>query len=181
MRTPRLLLRGWRQTDLHSFARLNADPEVMEHFLHALTQEQSDALVRRIEAEFAERGHGLWALEEHATGRFIGFTGLSVSSFDAPFMPAIEVGWRLARAYWGRGYATEAAQAALAFGFREVGLAEIVSLTSAVNLRSQRVMQHLEMTHDPADDFDHPSVSEGHRLRPHVLYRLTAAHWHAAR
>lgn len=172
LRTSRLVLRQWREADLEPFAQLNADPEVMRHFPSPLTRGQSDALAERARTIVAERGWGLWAVEvvEHAP--FIGFVGLAEPRFRAHFTPAIEVGWRLARDYWGKGYATEGARAALAFGFEELGLEEIVSFTSVVNERSQRVMERLGMTHNPADDFDHPLLAPGDILRPHVLYRL---------
>lgn len=175
--TPRLRLRGWQPEDLAPFAALNADPEVMEHFPEPLSRERSDALVERIQAGFGRHGFGLWAVEVTSTAEMIGFTGLSAPAFDAPFQPAVEIGWRLARASWGHGYATEAARAALAFGFGPAGLDQVVSFTAATNIRSQRVMQRIGMTRDPADDFDHPALSAGHRLRRHVLYRLTAAAW----
>lgn len=151
---------------------MNADPAVMEHFPEPLTRRQSDGLVGRIEAGFEADGFGLWALEVRGTGEFIGFTGLAVPEFEAHFMPAVEVGWRLARSAWGHGYATEAARAALAFGFEEVGLDEIVSFTTVANWRSRAVMERLDMSHDPADDFEHPSLPPGHPQRPHVLYRI---------
>jgi RimJ/RimL family protein N-acetyltransferase len=170
--TERLLLRGWRDEDRAPFAALNADPEVMEHFPAPLTAAGSDALIDRITAGFDEHGYGLWAVELRATGELVGFTGLAQQTFPAAFTPAVEVGWRLARAAWGHGYATDAATAALRYGFEVVGLDEIVSLTAVTNVRSQRVMQRLGMTRDPADDFDHPNVPEGSPLRRHVLYRL---------
>lgn len=148
---------------------------VMEHFPDRLTRTESDDLVARIEADFATRGYGLWALEVRATGEFVGFTGLAVPSFTAHFTPAVEVGWRLARSAWGKGYATEAGLAAIAFGFQDAGLDEIVSFTSAANARSRAVMERIGMTHDPADDFDHPDLEEADLLRPHVLYRISAA------
>ncbi len=151
---------------------MNADPEVMEHFTAPLTRQQSDTMVGRIEENFDRHGFGLWAVEVLATGEFVGFTGLQPVTFEARFTPAVEVGWRLTRAAWGHGYATEAARAATAFGFDIAGLREIVSFTSETNVRSQRVMQRLGMTHDPADDFGHPRIPLGHPLRPHVLYRL---------
>jgi RimJ/RimL family protein N-acetyltransferase len=169
--TDRLLLRHWQPEDRTPFAAMNADPEVMEHFLASLTRAESDAFVDRIEAGFAERGFGLWAVEVRATGEFIGFTGLSVPSFDAPFTPAVEVGWRLARPAWGHGYASEAARRALKAGFDDYGLPEVVSFTSVTNVRSQAVMRRIGMTHDPADDFDHPRLPPGDRLQRHVLYR----------
>ncbi len=181
LRTERLLLRRWRETDRDAFAALNADPEVMEYFPAPLTREESDALVDRIEAGFAQRGYGLWlwAVEVVATGEFIGFTGLAVPAFEAHFTPAVEVGWRLARPAWGHGYATEAARAAIAYGLDTVGLGGIVSFPAATNLRSRAVMRRLGMTHDPADDFDHPRLPPGHRLRRHVLYRMSRDRWHA--
>jgi RimJ/RimL family protein N-acetyltransferase len=174
LRTERLLLRRWRPGDRAPFAALNADPEVMRYFPSALTPEDSDSLIDRIEAGFGRHGFGLWALEVAATGEFIGFTGLSVPSFDAHFTPAVEIGWRLARSAWGQGYATEAARRALASGFSDHGLAEVVSFTSVANVPSQAVMRRIGMTHDPADDFDHPRLPPGHPQRRHVLWRLTA-------
>jgi RimJ/RimL family protein N-acetyltransferase len=174
LHTDRLLLRRWRPEDRAPFAALNADPEVMEHFPARLTRAESDAFVDRIEAGFAEHGFGLWAVEVQATGEFIGFTGLAVPSFDAPFTPAVEVGWRLARPAWGHGYASEAARRALAAAFTTYGLAEVVSFTSVDNVRSQAVMRRIGMTHDPADDFDHPRLPPGHRLNRHVLWRIKA-------
>ncbi len=175
LRTPRLTLRRWDPADREPFAGLNADPRVMEHFPRPLTREESDELVDRIEAGFESRGFGLWAVDVQKSGEFIGFTGLAVPSFGAHFTPAVEVGWRLARSAWGNGYATEAGRAALAFGFEEAGLSEIVSLTSVGNLRSRAVMERLGMTRDPADDFDHPLLSERDPLRRHVLYRCARA------
>jgi ribosomal-protein-alanine N-acetyltransferase len=173
--TPRLTLRGWRGADREAFAELNADPVVMEYFPELLTRGESDGLVESIEVGFAEHGFGLWAVEVRESGEFIGFTGLSVPSFEAHFAPAVEVGWRLARSAWGHGYATEAARAALAFGFEQAELDEVVSFTTARNTRSRAVMKRLRMTHDPNDDFDHPKLPEGDPLRRHVLYRLFAA------
>jgi RimJ/RimL family protein N-acetyltransferase len=172
--TPRLELRRWRESDLEPFAAINADPAVMEHFPELLSRRQSDELVEKIEDGFGANGFGLWALEVRGTGEFIGFTGLAVPEFEAHFTPAVEVGWRLKRSAWGNGYATEAACAALQFGFEEAGLDEIVSFTTVANRRSQAVMKRLGMSHVPADDFDHPSLPAGHPQRPHVLYRLRA-------
>lgn len=171
IRTARLVLRRWREDDLAPFAALNADPVVMEHFPAPLPRAESDALVARIEEGFAARGFGLWAVEE--AGVLVGFTGLSVPSAALPCSPCVEVGWRLAAAAWGRGLATEAAAAAVEDARRR-GVGEVVSFTAATNLRSQRVMQRLGMTRDPAGDFDHPAVPEGSPLRRHVLYRLPA-------
>jgi RimJ/RimL family protein N-acetyltransferase len=171
LRTDRLLLRGWHEDDLEPFAELNADPRVMEHFVAPLTHEQSDSFVRdRIVPGFVERGYGLWAVEVPHGARFIGFVGLSDPRFSAWFTPCTEVGWRLARGHWGRGYATEAARAAVAFGFDEVGLDELVSFTAPANTRSIAVMERLGMS--LAGEFEHPSVPAGHPLRRHLLYRL---------
>jgi RimJ/RimL family protein N-acetyltransferase len=133
--------------------------------------------LERIDAGFEERGYGLWAVEIPEEAEFIGFVGLALHDFPAHFTPAVEIGWRLARDYWGRGFATEAARTAIADGFDRVGLNEIVSFTAAVNVRSAAVMQRLGMTHDPADDFDHPRLPVGHPLRRHVLYRLGRANY----
>jgi RimJ/RimL family protein N-acetyltransferase/predicted kinase len=176
--TERLVLRDWSDADLAPFAALNADPVVMEHFPAPLTRDESDALAGRIRADLARRGVGLFAVEAKAgtiaeSPCFVGFCGLSVPSFEAPFLPAVEIGWRLARTAWGRGLATEAARACLALGF-SLGLPEIVSFTSPRNTRSISVMERLGMTRDRAADFDHPRVPRGHPLRPHVLYRLAA-------
>jgi RimJ/RimL family protein N-acetyltransferase len=171
MRTERLLVRRWQESDRAPFADLNADPEVMRHFMSTMPREQSDAFVDKIEAGFEERGWGLWALE--VDGAFIGYTGLQPVSFDAHFTPATEIGWRLARGAWGHGYASEAARAAAAFAFADLELEELVSFTTAANTRSRAVMERIGMTHDPADDFDHPALPEGHEQRRHVLYRLT--------
>jgi RimJ/RimL family protein N-acetyltransferase len=175
LRTERALLRAWTPADREAFAAMNRDPEVMELMYPAtLSHEQSDALADRIQAHLEEHGFGLWALEIPGVTPFAGFVGLSVPTFEAHFTPCVEVGWRLARAHWGRGYATEAAAAAMAFGFGEARLKEIVSLTVPANVRSRRVMERLGMTHDPDEDFDHPRLPAGHPLRRHVLYRKRA-------
>jgi RimJ/RimL family protein N-acetyltransferase len=173
--TERLLLRRWRPSDRQPFARLNADPIVMEHFLSRLERAESDAFVDRIEAHFIANGYGLWAVEVPGEAAFIGYVGLALATFDAHFTPAVEIGWRLARDHWGRGFATEAARAAVADGFDRVGLEEIVSFTVPANVKSWRVMERLGMTRDPADDFDHPRLPVGHHLRRHLLYRLKRA------
>ena len=173
-RTERLVLRGWRDGDRDAWAAMNADPEVMRYFHDTLTREQSDAMLDRMDAALEAQGWGLWALERLDTGELVGFTGLAVPTHDLPFQPCVEVGWRLARSAWGRGFATEAAREALRVGFDEVGLAEVVSMTSVPNTPSRAVMERLGMTRDPADDFEHPAVPPGHPLRPHVLYRLRA-------
>jgi ribosomal-protein-alanine N-acetyltransferase len=169
--TQRLILRQWRPEDHGPFAELNADPKVMEFFPSTHPAGESDALAERNRDGITENGWGLWAVETRASGEFAGFTGLMSVPFEASFTPAVEVGWRLAHRFWGHGYAPEAARAAMAFGFDQLGLAEIVAMTAEKNLRSRRVMEKLAMTYDSADDFDHPKIAEGHPIRPHVLYR----------
>ncbi|HEX5260785.1 MAG TPA: GNAT family N-acetyltransferase [Gaiellales bacterium] len=177
LRTPRLLLRGWRASDRPPFAALNADPRVMEHFPAPLDRRESDEFVDRIEQGFAAHGFGLWAVEVPGERDFIGFVGLAVPRFEAHFTPCVEVGWRLAAGAWGQGYASEAAREALRFGFEEAGLGQIVSFTSPVNTRSVAVMQRIGMHRDPADDFEHPALPPGSRLSRHVLYRLEREEW----
>jgi RimJ/RimL family protein N-acetyltransferase len=167
----RLLLRRWREADRDAFAAMNADPRIMEFFRGRLTPAESDAMLDGIEKHFAEHGFGLWAIEVPGVVPFAGFAGLSVPRFSAHFTPCVEVGWRLAFAHWGRGYATDAARLALGYGFHALAIPEIVSFTSAMNHRSRAVMERLGMHRDPADDFDHPMLPEKHPLRPHVLYR----------
>ncbi len=172
--TERLLLRRWRNEDRRHFQRINADPRVMEFMPGLLTPEASDAMVDRIEKHFDRFGVGLFAAELLADRSFCGFVGLSVPSFEAAFMPAVEIGWRLAAEHWGRGLATEGASAVLRYGFEIAGLSGVVSFTVPQNLRSRRVMEKLGMVHDPSSDFDHPNLPPGHPLRRHVLYRRSA-------
>jgi RimJ/RimL family protein N-acetyltransferase len=168
----RICLRRWRDEDREAFAAMNSDPRVMEFFRSSLSRVESDAMVDRIQKHFNEHDFGLWAIEFPDVASFIGFAGLDVARFSAPFTPCVEVGWRLAFEHWGRGYATEAARLALGYGFGTLALSEVVSFTSATNHRSRAVMERLGMRRDPAEDFDYPSLPEGHPLRRHVLYRL---------
>jgi RimJ/RimL family protein N-acetyltransferase len=177
LRTDRLVLRRWRDEDREPFAALNADPVVMEFFPGRLSRQKSDDFVDRIEAGFEERGYGLWAVEVPEVAPFIGFVGLNPATFDAPFTPALEVGWRLQRSGWGQGYATEGGRAALAFAFDELGVDEVVSFTTVRNQRSRRVMERLGLRHDSDGDFEHPELPEHHPIRPHVLYRIARAAW----
>lgn len=175
--TARLLLRPWTEADFAPFAAMSADPAVMEYLIGPLDRAASDAVATRIRAHIETHGFGFWALELPGIAPFIGFAGLLHVSFDAHFVPAppektIEIGWRLARAHWGKGYATEAASAALAHGFGPLALDEIVALTVPANTRSQAVMRRLGMTRNEADDFDHPNVPDGDPLKRHVLYRV---------
>jgi RimJ/RimL family protein N-acetyltransferase len=169
--TSRLRLRQWTDADLAPFAALNADPEVMRYFPATLTQAQSDEFAGYVRDTIERHGWGLWAVEVTDGPPFAGFVGLNRVSFQAHFTPAVEVGWRLARPFWGNGYATEAATAALGFGFEQLDLDEIVSFTSTINEPSIRVMRRLGMTHDGAGDFDHPRAHGP--LRRHVLYRIS--------
>lgn len=151
---------------------MNRDPAVMEYFPALLSYEESDAIVDRIEMRFVDRGFSLWAAELRQSGEFIGFTGLSIPAFQAAFTPCVEIGWRLAAQYWGNGLATEGARAVADYAFAILKLPELVSFTAIGNVRSRRVMEKIGMMRDPAEDFDHPSMPEGHPLRRHVLYRL---------
>jgi RimJ/RimL family protein N-acetyltransferase len=171
IRTERLWLRPWHDRDLDAFAAINADPTVMEYFPASIARAQSDELAVRIRAGFLEHGFGLWAVEIPSVVDFGGFIGLAVPSFEAHFTPCVEVGFRLARPLWGRGYATEGARAALDFGFAKLGLKEIVSFTVLGNQRSRAVMERIGMQRSEADEFDHPKLPEGHPLRRHALYR----------
>ena len=172
LRGERVLLRGWRASDLEPLAVLNADPRVMEHYPAALTRFESDAFVRgRALSSFTERGFGPWAVEVPGIASFIGYVGLLAPTFVARFTPCVEIGWRLAFPAWGHGYATEAAWLAISYGFTEGGLDEIVSFTVPANRRSVALMERLGMRAD--GEFDHPRLPPGHRLRRHVLYRLS--------
>lgn len=171
LRTERLVLRQWREPDRDPWAALCADPRVMEHFPAALTREQADDFVDRHRAGIDERGWGLWAVEVPGVAPFIGFVGLAEPGFDADFTPCIEVGWRLAAEHWGRGYAPEAAGAALAFAFDVLALDDVVSFTFVGNANSRRVMEKIGMTFER--EFDHPNLP-GHRVERHVLYRAVA-------
>lgn len=180
LKTARLCLREWREDDLAPFAALNADPRVMEFMPKVLSRAESDAVAGRIREHFVRHGFGLWAVEVAGVADLIGFVGLRIPAFEAAFTPCVEIGWRLACEYWGHGYATEAARAALQFAFESLGLAEVVSFTVPANARSRRVMERLGMTRFPAEDFDHPMLAEGHPLRRHVLYRFPRRAWKAS-
>lgn len=173
-RSQRLRLRPFEDADREAFARMNADPEVMRHFPAPLSRTESDALAARLRADFDARGYGAWALELPGRVPFMGFTGLGHPAFHSHFTPCVEIGWRLAREHWRQGYALEAARAALRVAFVHLQLPQVVAFTSLSNLPSQQLMQRLGMRRDPAEDFDHPNVQAGHRLRRHVLYRLDA-------
>jgi ribosomal-protein-alanine N-acetyltransferase len=176
LRTPRLLLREWRDEDREPFAAMSADPEVMAGYAAPLTDRAaSDAWIERMRAHLAEHGFAYWAVELPSAAELIGAIGLSRVRFQAPFTPAVEIGWRLARPFWGQGYALEAALATIEDGFFRLGLDEIVGFTVPANTRSWRVMQRLGMTREPSTDFDHPGIPEGHPMRRHVVYRIRRA------
>ncbi len=180
IKTTRLILRPWEKEDLEPFAKLNADPRVMEYFPKVKSSQESKEEYQRIIDHFQKHGWGFWAVSiigEAAFVGFIGFIGLRYDDFPAPFTPAVEIGWRLAFDYWGKGYATEGATACLKYGFEILNLNEIVSFTSVPNIRSRRIMEKIGMHHNPKDDFDHPKLPEKHKLRRHVLYRLNASEW----
>ncbi|MEJ2654789.1 MAG: GNAT family N-acetyltransferase [Acidihalobacter sp.] len=176
LETPRLLLRQWRDADFAPFAALNVDPRVMEHFPAPLSRAESDAMAERCLALIGERGWGLWAVETKRESAFIGFVGLNSPADELPFSPCVEIAWRLGFEHWGKGYASEAARAALRVGFDSLRLAEIVSFTALDNLRSQAVMQRIGM-HEASTRFDHPRIPEGNPLRRHCLYRLARTEW----
>jgi ribosomal-protein-alanine N-acetyltransferase len=171
IRTSRLVLRRWTDADRSAFFDLNRDPVVMATIGPVMDRGQSDAMMDRIEAGFDAHGFGLWCVDLDGTP--IGFTGLSVPWFR----DGVEVGWRIRSAWWGHGYAPEAARAALAVAFDDIGLDEVISFTAVSNANSRRVMEKIGMTRDPTADFEHPSVPEGSPLQPHVLYRISAAQY----
>jgi RimJ/RimL family protein N-acetyltransferase len=173
LRTQRLLLRGWRAEDRDPYAAMNADAETMQFYPSILSRVESDARVDRAAEEWARDGYGRWAVEIPGVAPFGGYVGLMSPRFEASFTPCLEIGWRLAREHWGRGYATEAARAAIDFGFTQAGVDEIVAFTVPANTRSLRVMAKLGMKF--SGEFDHPGVVEGHPLRRHLLYRMTRA------
>lgn len=172
LNTPRLCMRQWRETDAAAFAAMNADPKVMEFFPRSLCREESDALLAQLSAQNAQQGWGIWAIERRSDARLLGFAGLKTVASDLPFAPATEIAWRLAADAWGQGYAYEAAQAALAFGFATLNMAEIVAITAVVNTRSRALMERLNMRR--GDDFEHPQLAVGSPLRRHCLYTLAA-------
>lgn len=177
LESARLVLRQWHDDDLQAFAEMCADPQVMRYFPAPLTRLEAAALIGRIRGHFNEYGYGLWALERMDSGAFIGLTGLLNVNFDAPFAPAVEISWRLARRHWGQGFASEAAWTCLRCAFAQLRLDEVVSFTTQDNVPSQKVMQAIGMVQDEAGSFEHPRLPEGHPLRPHVLYRIDRPRW----
>jgi RimJ/RimL family protein N-acetyltransferase len=171
-KTERLILRRWRASDRQPFARINADPRVMEFFPRPLSPKESNLLVDQIEVDFEQHGFGLCAAELRQDNFFVGFIGLAIPGFSSHFTPCVEIGWRLSAACWGQGLATEGAREIARQAFDVHLFRELVSFTVPANVRSRRVMEKLGMTRNTADDFDHPRIPEGHPLRRHVLYRL---------
>lgn len=178
--TPRLLLRQWRAADLEPFAALNADPAVMEFMPACLSRAESGRFVEWAATDLAQRGFGIWAVEERASGQLAGCVGLNIPSFHATFTPCVEILWRLAARCWSRGLATEAARECLTLAFGPLGLDEVVAFTVPQNLRSLAVMRRLGMTRDARGDFDHPRLPPGHALARHVLFRMSRDAWRAA-
>ena len=173
IRTSRLLLRPWKDEDLPQIIAVNSDPDVMEFVDPTLTPEQSEAMISRARQSWNENGFGLFAVEAPGVADLIGFVGLAIPRFESHFTPAVEIGWRLLSPYWGHGYATEGANAVKEFAFKNLCLEEIVSFTSAQNLRSRNVMEKIGLKRNPNDDFEHPNISPDNPLRAHVLYRGT--------
>ncbi|HSI83057.1 MAG: GNAT family N-acetyltransferase [Candidatus Methylacidiphilales bacterium] len=174
--TERLLLRRWNSQDVVPFALINEDPRVMEFMPRVLTRLESKQWIDDLEQHFEKHGFGLWAVEHLKTQRLIGYTGIHIPRF-ASLLPCVEIGWRFAFDVWGNGYATEAARAALKFGFEQAKLQEIRSFTVPANERSWRVMQRIGMNHDPTRSFHHPALPADHPLSYHVLFRLTREDW----
>ncbi|WP_374535993.1 GNAT family N-acetyltransferase [Chitinimonas taiwanensis] len=179
LRGERVLLHDWRDDDLPTWVAMNADPAVRRYFPSVLDEAAALGEASRIRAHAEREGFTFWALEIPGVADFAGFVGLIRTGFDAHFTPCVEIGWRLAQAYWGQGYASEAARLALQQGFDTLQLDEIVALTVPANLPSQAVMQRIGMRRDPADDFDHPRLSDGHPLQRHLLYRIKRQDWRA--
>ena len=182
LETDRLYLRQWQASDFAIFAEINADPKVMEYFPKLLTPKVSDIIANKCQQLIADQGWGFWAVsvkdDAKKSDRFIGFVGLNDTHADMSFAPAVEIAWRLHKDYWGQGYATEAARAALNFAFDELVLDEVVSFTAVINKRSQLVMERLGMT-DTEEDFYHPMLAAEHPLAKHVLYKITRQQWHS--
>ena len=176
LKTERLRLRQWKKQDFPFFAKLNADPEVMKYYPDILTEEESNDMAQRFEALIAFKGWGFWVVENLDEKKFMGFVGLHEPTYDLPVTPCVEIGWRLAKEYWGQGYASEAAKASLSVAFEELDLPEVYSFTSILNAKSQAVMERLGMV-NMKQNFEHPMIPEDSPLREHVLYRIDRRNW----
>ena len=181
--TERLYLRQWQASDFAPFAEMNANPEVMEYFPKLLTTSMSNTIAKKCQTLIEDNGWGFWAVSRKSGSNksddFIGMVGLNNVHADMPFAPAVEIAWRLHKDYWGLGYATEAARAALDFAFTELALEDVVAFTAVINKRSQKLMQRIGMT-DTQDNFSHPMLDADHRLVEHVLYKITRKQWQLA-
>lgn len=176
LKTKRLVLRPWLKSDYKSFAELNADPVVMEYYPSTLNEKESDNMADKLKGLISEQGWGLWAVETKNEKKFIGFVGLHKPTYNLPVSPCVEIGWRLAKEYWGNGYATEAAEESLRYAFEELGLGEVYSFTPVLNSRSRSVMERLNMS-DTKNNFEHAIIPEGHPLREHLLYIISKEQW----
>ena len=170
--TERLCLRKWLESDSKPFIKMNSDPDVMEYFPQLSTEAETVAMMKRISIAFEKNGFGLWAVENKITNEFLGFTGFMIPQFDSFFTPCIEIGWRFKKESWGQGFATEAAKACLNYGFDNLGFSKIVSFTSSINLKSEKVMQRIGMSY--VADFDHPKIEKESRLCRHFLYEVSS-------
>ncbi|MCH6259147.1 GNAT family N-acetyltransferase [Puniceicoccaceae bacterium K14] len=171
-RTERLQLRQWKHSDRDAFASMSTDPQVMEYFPKTLSRIESDAIADKSEKLISERGWGVWAVELLESKDFIGMVGLHIPTAELPFSPCVEILWRLARSYWGNGYATEAANAVLRVGFEKLELEEIVAFAALKNKRSRAVMKRLGMV-DTGETFTHPALPTNSSLREHCLYKIS--------
>ena len=176
LETERLLLRQWKEGDLVAFRELNSDLLVMAYFPSVLNQQQSDAVADQCKGFISSRGWSFWAVELKDVREFIGFVGLHEPDSVFPFSPCVEIGWRLHKKFWGKGYATEAAKESLAYAFNELDLSEVVSFTTVSNFRSRAVMQKLGLKNS-RQNFEHPDLPKDHPLSEHVLYKITKAEW----
>lgn len=170
LETERLILRDWREEDRRPFAAMCADEVVMQHFPALLSGEESDALIDRINAHIEEYGFGLWALERAEDGAFLGFTGIQLVRFESPILGEVEIGWRLAKAHWGKGYAREAAQASLDWFWQNTDRNRIVSMTIPDNEPSWGLMERIGLERRPDLDFDHPAIEAGTRYTRQIVY-----------
>ncbi|ENX34462.1 hypothetical protein F889_01744 [Acinetobacter colistiniresistens] len=168
--TARLRLRQWQAQDSACFAAMSTHPQVMQYFPKLLTRAESDAMIDKMQSIIETQGWGLWAVELKQNQQFIGFVGLHDQPTQFSFSPCVEIGWRLDHAYWGQGYAPEAAQAALAFAFNQLKLDKVVAFTTLENAKSQTVMRKLRMK--KVSEFQHPALATEHPLSWHVLYEI---------